>query len=228
MRGPVGVETGVVAKADLPACGLGLVVIGQNVAEQSATAGFAEVAELVTQQKAAFAQITRLGRVIIIGRQIEIIRNRDIDTAHLGYAEVGTQQSRHAPVIDGEIHVGRVHERHIHKLEPGSLRGSHAGFLVDLHPVRVEYPVLVTGGTTGVTEVFVAGQRAAIHVGQSRGSASGDRGNDELGVAEHRPIRLAIHETRIAGQDHSLVLISHVAMGVDCVGFQIARDVIPP
>ena len=221
-------ETRVVAEADLAAGGAGEVIMRQDVADEATARHVVQVAELVAQHETALGQVARHGSVVVVRRQVEIIGDRQIDAADLRDTEVGAQQTGDAAVVDREIHVGRVQEGHVHELEPGPLRGALAGLAVDLDLVGMQQPILITGRATGVGEILVTRQGVAVDVGQARGSAAGQCRHDQLGIAKHPPPRLAIQEAGVAGQDHALVLVGHVAVDVDGIVLDVAGNVISP
>ena len=92
----------------------------------------------------------------------------------------------------------------------------------------MHHPVLIPGRTGRIAHHLIARQGSAINVGDPRGPSPRHRRQHKLGIAINSAPRLAVHESRITGHNHGLVLIEHIAMGVDRIGLKVTGNIIRP
>src|SRR5690606_19088299 len=92
------------------------------------------------QLHAAPAHVARLEREIEVRREVEVVRDRDVEARPVPLGEVRREKTAFPPIVDREREVRRVQDRHALELELHRSRGAEALLEVELDLGPLELP----------------------------------------------------------------------------------------
>ncbi len=113
-----------------------------------------KIAELAVDLQAAARHQARRQRRVVVRRQIEVVRQRHLDTAAAGRAEYRRQESRLALVGQRKIDERRVQDRHVLEQHRRIARRADQARAVDVDAGRGQVPVVVAGDAGRVADVL--------------------------------------------------------------------------
>jgi hypothetical protein len=172
---------------DAFARGAGLAVLGQVLEPELAGVGTSEITRLALQLVAALAHDDRGKRGVVLGRDVPVVRNAELEAALAGLRVVRRQQAALAPLADREHRVGRGDDGGIEKADPRIDRRALLLLEVHLELARFDAPVLLlgtAGGVVGVDEAVAPGPEELQALG---GSARGALALDQVARAVEHP-----------------------------------------
>jgi len=136
-----GVDRPVVQGRIAPAVAVAQSVLGQVLPQQLAAVILFKVTELTAQVHAAARQ-QRGGKCgIAVGRDVPVIRQRDLRAAHSVQPDDGWQQARLAAVRQRKAHGRQWQDRHILEAQHRAFGHTHLLVVVDLDRIGVQNPV---------------------------------------------------------------------------------------
>src|SRR5690606_9769046 len=115
-----------------------------------------QIAEFGTEHVSALADDAGHQRQVVVGRQVEVVGQLEVDAAVVGPADGGQKEARLAPVVDGELAPRYVEQGHAEEVEGGTAGGADALLLVDVDAAGSQLPVRVIDVAGGKAHGFHA------------------------------------------------------------------------
>ena len=142
-----------VTPVDETAIAVAQLVIGQVHRLDAAALVGPEITKLRVELEAAVAEDAGSERQVIVGREVEVVGCREFDTAAVGHAEIGKQESRFALRTQRKRDPRRVEDRNPLEVQADVAAGAIAIGDIKVDIVRREHPVLVAHGTGRVLDL---------------------------------------------------------------------------
>ena len=100
-------------------------------------------ARLVAEHQTAFGHDAGCERVVVVGREVEVVGDREIHTARRAHAVGRREKARAAFIADRECEPGRAENRYAHEVQARARTRSGLVVLVDLEFVELDEPSFV-------------------------------------------------------------------------------------
>ena len=134
-----------VADRGVVAAAVELPVLRDDVVDERAAHRRLQEAELVLEQHPALRHHARRDRVVVVGRDVPVVRRADVGAERRTQAEARSQEARAPPVADGKAEDRRGEDRHALEVQPR--RARRGGLLqpVELDLFGLDPPRVVAG-----------------------------------------------------------------------------------
>ena len=127
------------------AVAVGEVVAGEVIRADLSLAAFGQVAVIDAHAEAAAREEEGRQRQVVIGREVVVVRDADLEAALVGVAERREQEAGLARIADRERDHRGVEDRHALEVNPHIAALALLRLLVDLDAGRAHFPVGVAG-----------------------------------------------------------------------------------
>ena len=167
---------------------VGFAVVGQVVHLERAAGAPRQEAVLARQHETALAEPARRDRGVLVGRDVPVPGNADLQAGVAVVPEAGVEETALAPVVQRKREPRRVEDRDVLEAQQGAARVAHALIVLQLEFAGLQLPV---GGLARAGRVIDAVQDrgvAADQFGQLRAAVGA--GSGEAVVDPGEPARL--------------------------------------
>ena len=200
-----------------------LVVVEVRTVELARPLGI-EIAELPTELQPALAHEAGDERRVVVGREIEVVRRRQFESA----AHRRTQDRRQEPALalpgQRELDPRRVADGHAEEVQRRIAAGANLARLVEVHLLERDEPVLARGGAGRVAGVgdLVAIRSRELEVGGR--AARTVLAEIEVRVAKEPDLGVALEAELRAGHPVDALAQDDRALAPDLVGQDVVAQ----
>src|SRR2546426_4987266 len=130
-------------------------VIREHLRAEIAFVVLLQIAELLRELQSALFHVTRREREVVVGREIQVIRNSDLGSALPGNADRRRKKARFALVIQREIKRRRRDDGQSLEIHAAAAGGSHLAREIQIQLVGLDQPAVVArlaGGEEAVLD----------------------------------------------------------------------------
>ena len=182
-----------------------------------------QIAELATGHRTTVPDKARCERGIVVGRQVQVVGHRDIQTAITGRPDAGCQEAGDTLIAEREGHRERVVEhRHILDAQGHAFRRADACRRVQAHAARLQCPELVARFAAAEFTVLDGQHFAFAVIDNHAGRAMHAVLVQHVGRIVDAVLAVGlIDEGATAGQQHARLAEFHIARQGDGVSLLI-------
>src|SRR3989449_3213895 len=134
---------------------IGGTVIREHLRAEIAFVVLLQIAELLRELQSALFHVTRREREVVVGREIQVIRNSNLGSALPGNADRRRKKARFALVIQREIKRRRRDDGQSLEIHAAAAGGSHLAREIQIQLVGLDQPAVVArlaGGEEAVLD----------------------------------------------------------------------------
>ncbi len=139
-------EFRVVVELHVPARAVRFVVVRQVLEGERTVARGQQVAKVIAQLQPALAHVARVERQVIVRREVQVVRDRNVETRAIALADRRCQEAAFAFVVQREGEVRGVQDRHALERELHAVRRADAAVDVEVDVARMQLPRRVLRG----------------------------------------------------------------------------------
>ncbi len=211
-------------------------VVREHLRVEIAVVVLLQITELLRELQSALFHVTRREREVVVGREIQVVRNSELGSALPGSADQGRKKARLALVIQREVKGRRGDDAQSFEIHAGAARGPHVAREIQLQLVGPHQPAVVArlaGGEEAVLDsVLIFAQefhRFGLPAGRDRWlTRLCTRCEGKVGLLEKAGRILDRIPQRGSAQCVAVALKAHAAEGFDVFACFVIRQRIGP
>src|SRR5690606_9709413 len=201
-----------------------LVVVRKEAPLELAFGSRQQIADLGVELQAAAAHVARLERRVEVRRDVQVVRNRDVEAGAVALGEVRREETALASIVDREREVWRIEDRHALELELHPARPAETPVDVELDVGCEQLPRAVAFGARREEDRrHVERALDAADRDLARGASSGPSEDVESGLAEIDAL-IALVEDRVGAEHRDRgISVAHATFDLDTPRLRVDR-----